>query len=145
MWFPWKFRGRSIKMERLILTESPVTQMWDWRLFLLLLGADWISAAQAKIGRNVAAHNDPVLPSWLSQSAGSIFLVITMPLSWANVIVPIVMLFRHPWWVVLSLGIAAFVIAGVLDRFVIHFDQETFIKWIFAMVFLAGIIVVYTV
>jgi hypothetical protein len=132
-------------MARRILTELPVTQMFDWKLFVLLLGADWISAAQAKIGRNVAAHSDPVLPSWLSQSAGSVFLAITMPLSWANVIVPIVMLFRHPWWVVLSLGIAAFVIAAVLDRFVIHFDQETFIKWIFAMVVFAGIIVVYTV
>ena len=85
----------------------------DWKLFVLLAGADWISAAQANVGRNVAFRNYPALPSWLLGGIGNVFMLVTMPLAWANVIVPIIMLFRHPRWAVLILGVVAFFFSAV--------------------------------
>ena len=112
--------------------------MWDWKLFVLFVAADWISAAQANVGRHVAA-----LPSWLLSGSGNVFMLVTVPLAWANVIVPIIMLFRRPWWVVLILGIAAFLFSALFDGWLLHLDREVFIKWALAVVFFAAAILLY--
>lgn len=70
--------------------------MLDWKLFVLLAGADWISAVQANIDRRIAAHNRPALLPWFFGRVGAVFMVVKMPLGWVNVIVRIVMLFWYP-------------------------------------------------
>jgi hypothetical protein len=117
--------------------------MWNWKLFVLLVGADWISAAQSNVARNVAARNYSALPSWFRGRVGAAFMLSTVPLAWANVIVPIIMLFRHPWWVVLILGIAALLFSALLDGWLIHLDREVFIKWSLAAVFFAAAVALY--
>ena len=117
--------------------------MWDWKLFALFVTADWISAAEANVGRNVVSRNYPALPSWLLGGVGYVFMLVTMPLAWANVIVPIIMLFRHPWWVVLTLGVVAFFLSAALDVWLLHLDREVFIKWTITAVFFAVAIALY--
>jgi hypothetical protein len=117
--------------------------MWDWKLFVLFVAAGWISAAQANVGRHIASRNYTALPSWLLGGIGNVFMLVTVPLAWANVIVPIIMLFRHPWWVVLTLGVVAFLLSAALDGWLLHLDREVFIKWMITAVFFATAIVLY--